>query len=66
MIGFQCPQCRNFWGDGKCNAFEKGIPVKILQGEFDHTRPHEGDNGVRYALLGEDWAEGKPLETEVE
>jgi len=48
MIGFQCPQCKHFWGDGKCDAFEKNIPVVILRGEHDHTTPYKGDNGIRY------------------
>ena len=59
MIGFQCPLCRNYWGDGKCNAFERGIPVAILRGEHDHTTPFKGDGGVRYAPMG------KQLEYEI-
>lgn len=34
--------------DHVCKAFPKGIPFSILRGEFDHTKPYEGDNGVRF------------------
>ena len=31
-----------------CEAFPSGIPADILTEDFDHARPHEGDNGIRY------------------
>jgi hypothetical protein len=31
-----------------CAAFPAGIPDVILDGDFDHRQPYEGDNGVRY------------------
>jgi hypothetical protein len=33
-----------------CSAFPKGIPVEIVDGRNDHTRPFKGDGGVRYSL----------------
>jgi hypothetical protein len=29
-----------------CNAFPKGIPDKIIDGEQQHTSPIEGDHGI--------------------
>jgi len=34
-----------------CAAFPNGIPEEILDGEFDHTQPHEGDHGLRFVPL---------------
>jgi len=31
----------------KCDAFPKGIPKEIVMG-FDHRKPFEGDNGIRW------------------
>lgn len=31
-----------------CKAFPEGIPGEILDGDFDHTVPYDGDNGVQY------------------
>lgn len=57
----QCVQCAHFnfeyysehpevndRGVLKCEAFPKGIPDDIQEGRFDHTKPHEGDNGVQF------------------
>jgi len=43
-----CATCANYLGELCCLAFPDGIPADILDGDFDHTQPHEGDNGVRY------------------
>ena len=32
----------------KCEAFKDGIPFGILTGEHDHTKPFDGDNGIKY------------------
>jgi len=53
MIGVpQCNFCRHYRGsDGKrfmCAAFPSGIPDAIIDGEFDHTQPYEGDGGIRF------------------
>jgi len=44
----QCEGCKNYLSGLACVAFPDGIPDDILSGEFDHTQPHEGDNGIRY------------------
>lgn len=50
----QCSHCKHFRKervDGNfCNAFpdEEGIPREILLNEFDHTKEHEGDHGIRF------------------
>lgn len=60
----QCLFCKHYRGSGdnydpKCDAFpvpvkRKGqwsissIPMDIYRGEFDHTNPYPGDNGIRY------------------
>jgi len=31
-----------------CDAFPKGIPHDIVFGTFDHTLPHDGDNGIKF------------------
>jgi hypothetical protein len=46
----QCSICarlrdREMW---RCSAFPAGIPAAILAGEFDHTKPYLGDNGLRF------------------
>jgi hypothetical protein len=46
----QCTFCAHRSPDATtCKAFPKGIPVKILKNEHDHTLPFEGDSGIRYA-----------------
>lgn len=33
-----------------CNAFPEGIPEKIYHHAYDHRKPFEGDNGIRFKL----------------
>jgi hypothetical protein len=35
----------------KCSAFPKGIPAKILNGEFDHRNPYPDDQGFRFEAV---------------
>lgn len=44
----QCQTCTHNRGNGKCTAFPEGIPVGFLTGDFDHSKPYPGDNGIRY------------------
>jgi hypothetical protein len=32
----------------KCLAFPNGIPAEMLNGEWDHNEPIDGDSGVRF------------------
>ncbi len=48
-----CLNCKHFniQKFGTCDAFPKGIPVAITSGEFLHTKPYQGDNGIRYEFM---------------
>lgn len=48
MQSTQCLNCKNYLGALTCRAFPDGIPEKIVTGQFDHTQPYEGDNGIRF------------------
>lgn len=51
-MSIQCLACNNLHDDmTTCKAFPKGIPVKILTGHWDHTRPFRGDNGIRFERI---------------
>jgi hypothetical protein len=55
----QCPTCLHFIGYDdnnipRCHAFPQGIPGEIMTGYVDHTKPVEGDNGIRYEKILED------------
>lgn len=50
-ICFNCARLREgrtASGHFGCEAFPDGVPLDIYLGEFDHTKPHEGDNGLRF------------------
>ena len=52
----QCNKCQNYFKDELkiiCKAFPNGIPNEILTGEFDHTKPYKGDNGLRFEPIKE-------------
>ena len=53
-IGFQCIRCNHYWGEGRCDAFPNGIPEKIISGDYDHSKEHEGDNGIKFELVTRD------------
>lgn len=48
----RCLKCKHyhFGGYFSCEAFpvSRGIPPEIWDGEYDHTKPYPGDNGVRF------------------
>jgi len=48
VISLQCISCKHYWGVGKCSAFEEQIPDEILRGDFNHTKPYEGDHGIQF------------------
>jgi hypothetical protein len=55
MTGNACMNCKHFNDEVQnrnvCKAFPDGIPVKILIGENDHTKPYPGDHGVRFTPI---------------
>lgn len=32
----------------RCDAFPAGIPREIMLSRYDHRKPHEDDNGIRF------------------
>jgi len=52
-VSNQCPLCAHYVGDLSCEAFPDGIPVAILQGDYDHSDPYPGDNGIQFEPIGE-------------
>ncbi|HMO03908.1 MAG TPA: hypothetical protein PKC67_02525 [Kiritimatiellia bacterium] len=48
----RCLTCKHYIGatgqEFVCKAFPNGIPDAIIDGEFDHTQPYEGDGGIRF------------------
>ena len=52
---FYCQMCVNFWHNGFCSAFPEGIPLEILQGENDHSKPlPDQDNDIVFEPVNED------------
>lgn len=43
-----CDACARFAGDKSCEAFPRGIPQEILEGDNDHTTEVAGDGGLRF------------------
>jgi hypothetical protein len=54
----QCFRCKHLHGGAayQCDAFPAGIPESILTNEVDHTKPVDGDGGIRFEA--KDKAEG--------
>ncbi len=49
MGACQCNQCRHVSDNGMtCAAFPQGIPIPILSGKVQHTKPYPGDHGIRF------------------
>jgi hypothetical protein len=47
-LSIQCISCARYRSLGECAAFPEGIPSDIIDGEFDHREPHEGDHGLQW------------------
>lgn len=57
-----CSGCRrldrgDYEGQPRCEAFPQGIPWPILDGEADHRKPYENDNGFRFEPTSDEAAE---------
>jgi len=48
----QCLFCKHYIYLS-CKAFPDEIPDEIFTGEYDHTEPYEGDNGIRFEPIKE-------------
>jgi hypothetical protein len=46
MMTMQCPLCKHYQKDLKCEAFPDGIPEKILTGRTNHSKPFAGEKIV--------------------
>ena len=45
----QCDRCVFRFADAsKCVAFPDGIPLEIAEGRVDHSKPYDGDGGIRF------------------
>jgi len=50
----QCALCKHLQPNRKCKAFTKKIPDEIfLTGEYDHSKPFPGDNGILFEPINE-------------
>ena len=47
----QCDVCAWKTSPNTCQAFPDGIPQDILDGSFDHSKPHPNDNGILFVLV---------------
>jgi hypothetical protein len=43
-----CISCLHFRKNANCDAFPKGIPEKILDGNNKHRKAYPGDHGIRF------------------
>jgi hypothetical protein len=53
MQSTQCLNCKHYTMLMTCDAYPKKIPIKIVTGEHDHTKPFPGDNGIRFEPVEE-------------
>jgi hypothetical protein len=49
-----CMLCTRYEPDDTCEAFPKGIPRKILEGEVKHIKAYPGDHGLQFDPIDED------------
>ena len=57
MQSSQCLMCDHYLGENECDAFPVGIPEEISSGEYDHTQPYSGDNGIQFEPIEPERAE---------
>jgi hypothetical protein len=50
-FSLQCIECIHFDPVMSACAAFKQIPVAILSGEYDHTKPYPGDHGIQFERL---------------
>lgn len=49
MFGtLQCDLCLHLRPPRSCAAFPDGIPIDVMVGNIDHTKPVLGDHGIRF------------------
>jgi hypothetical protein len=50
----QCSFCKHYYlaekavENPKCLAFPEGIPDEIIENEYDHREPYQGDKGIQF------------------
>ena len=55
LFNLRCQSCAHYnpERDAKlipvCKAFPSGIPLKIFNGQNDHSKPFPGDHGIQFA-----------------
>lgn len=47
----KCYFCKHHLEGKTCKAFPNGIPDVIWTNEVEHTKPYEGDNGIRFEKI---------------
>ncbi len=57
-IATMCFKCKHFDRQSNgikplCTAFPEGIPSAIFTEGFDHRKPYDGDNGIRFEAKSE-------------
>lgn len=53
-INVICFECKNYVSDGICKAFPDGIPIEIINGVNDHSKPlPEQGNDIAFESINE-------------